>query len=177
MHQAWILVLWRPNFLALLPDQRWRNHANAASCKGVDAQSVWQHTYLSDPLLAHLTCVKYYKKKLQKILHSSILNPWMKMLWWHGWPLHHWFNGSEILTSVEYWERMNLCMIFETTSWLSSAQVPETKSLVPWSRKGKVTIRRQNDIRNEVRVTIQSLNWHSKVGFITGQLPDDQSTI
>jgi hypothetical protein len=68
-------------------------------------------------------------------------------------------------------------MIFESPSRLSSSQVPQSKSLVPRSGEGKVTVGRQNDIGDEVGMSIQSLDGNAEVGIVAGQLPHDQSFI
>jgi len=51
----------------------------------------------------------------------------------------------------------HLGVIFESTGRISSRKVPQTKGLVPGARKSKVSIRREDDVRNEVRVAIETL--------------------
>ena len=68
-------------------------------------------------------------------------------------------------------------MIFKSSGRLSSRQIPQTQSLVPRSRQSKVAIRRQDNIRDEMRVTIQTLLSVAEVVLLAGQLPDNQSLI
>lgn len=68
-------------------------------------------------------------------------------------------------------------MVLEATGGLASGQIPQAQSLVPGSRESVVTIGRQNDVTDEVRVTVQAFLWDTVVGLITGQLPYDQCLV
>lgn len=71
-----------------------------------------------------------------------------------------------------------LSVIFETASGLASGQIPQAQGLVPGTGQSVVTIGGQNDVTDEVRVTIQTLLGETVVGvFVTGQLPDNQGLV
>jgi hypothetical protein len=54
-----------------------------------------------------------------------------------------------------------LAVVFETASGFASSKIPQAKGLVPGTRESKVTIRGQNNVRNEVTVSLETLLWHS----------------
>lgn len=68
-------------------------------------------------------------------------------------------------------------MVLETTGGLSGGQVPQTKGLVPGTGQSVVSVRGENDVTDEVAVTVQTLLGDSVVGLVTGQLPHDQSLV
>lgn len=69
-------------------------------------------------------------------------------------------------------------MIFEAASGFTSSQIPQAQSLIPGTGQSVVTIRGQDDVTDEVGVTIQTLLGETVVGvFITGQLPDNQGLV
>lgn len=74
-------------------------------------------------------------------------------------------------------EILNLGVVFKTTSSTSGSQIPQTQSLVPRSRKGVITVRRQNYITNEVRMSMQTFLRDTVVKIITCKVPDDQSFV
>lgn len=68
-------------------------------------------------------------------------------------------------------------MVFETPSGLSGSKIPQTQSLVPGSRQSVVAVTGQYDVRDEVRVTVQTLLRDSVVGFVPGQFPYDEGLV
>lgn len=68
-------------------------------------------------------------------------------------------------------------MVFKTTGGLASSQIPQAQGLVPGTRQGEVTVRGQDDVGNEVRVAIKTLQRGSKVGVVAVQSPDDQGLV
>lgn len=68
-------------------------------------------------------------------------------------------------------------MVFETASRTSRSQIPQTKSLVPRAGKGVVSVRRENDIADEVRVSVQTFLGNAVVEFVTSKIPNDQSLV
>ena len=68
-------------------------------------------------------------------------------------------------------------MVFKSAGGLSSREIPQTKGLVPGTRQSEVAIRRQDNIRNKVRVTIQTFLGNTKVVLLTGQFPDNQGLV
>ncbi len=56
-------------------------------------------------------------------------------------------------------------------------EIPEAQRSVPGAREGKLTIRGDNNITNEVGVTSQSTLWYAIVGLISGQLPHDDGLV
>ena len=68
-------------------------------------------------------------------------------------------------------------MILETASCLASSQIPQAQSLVPGPRKSVVAIGRQDDVTDEMRVTVQAFLWDTIVGLVTGQFPYDQGLV
>lgn len=73
--------------------------------------------------------------------------------------------------------RSHLSMVLETASSFASSQIPQAQCFVPWTRQSVVTIRRQNNVADEVRVTVQSFLWNTVVGFVASQFPYDQCLI
>ena len=70
-----------------------------------------------------------------------------------------------------------LGVIFETAGGLTSSQVPETKSLVPGAGESKVSIGRQNNIGDEMSVSLESLLWNTVVLVITSEFPDNEGLV
>ena len=68
-------------------------------------------------------------------------------------------------------------MVFETASGLAGAQVPQPQGLVPGAGQGEVSIRGEDDVGDEVAVTVEPLLGHTVVLLISGQLPDDQGLV
>lgn len=68
-------------------------------------------------------------------------------------------------------------MVLEATSCLAGGQIPQTQSLVPGAGQSVVSVGRQNDVADEVTVTVQTLLGNSVVGLVTGQFPHDQSLV
>jgi len=68
-------------------------------------------------------------------------------------------------------------MILEASSRFSGSQIPQAESLVPASAESVVSVGRQDDVRDEVAVAIETLLGNSiAVGF-TQQAPDDESLV
>ena len=70
-----------------------------------------------------------------------------------------------------------LGVVFETASGLAGAQVPQPQGLVPGAGKGEVSIRGEDDVGDEVAVTVEPLLGHTVVLLIASQLPDDQGLV
>lgn len=59
----------------------------------------------------------------------------------------------------------------------ASVQVPETESLVPRRRERKLAVGRDGDVRDKVVVTVEDLFGETKVGVVSGELPDDEGLV
>jgi len=71
-----------------------------------------------------------------------------------------------------------LGMVLESAGSLSSAEIPQSHGLVPGPGEGKVTIRRKNNIRDEMTMSMKSLLGNAIVSnVIPGQLPDDERLV
>lgn len=68
-------------------------------------------------------------------------------------------------------------MVFETTRGFAGAQIPEPQVLVPGAGEGVVAIAGQDDVRDEVGVSVEPLAGYSVVAFASGQLPHDQGLV
>lgn len=68
-------------------------------------------------------------------------------------------------------------MVFKTTSGLSGSQIPQAQGLVPRAGQGVVTIGRQNNVADEVRVAVQTLLGDTVAGIVASQLPNDQGLV
>ena len=55
--------------------------------------------------------------------------------------------------------------------------IPETESLVPRTGQRKLSIRGNDDIRNEVRVALERATRITVLAFFPGQLPHDDALI
>lgn len=65
----------------------------------------------------------------------------------------------------------------ESTRCLACVQVPETKSVIPRCGEGELAIGRDDDIRDEVVVSVQNTFWIAIRSLVTGQLPDDDGLV
>jgi len=65
----------------------------------------------------------------------------------------------------------------ESTRGLAGVEVPETKSVIPGCGEGELAIRRDDDIRYEVVVSVQNTFWKAVRILVTGQLPNDDSLV
>ena len=69
------------------------------------------------------------------------------------------------------------CMSNEAAGGQSGVEVPETEGVVPGRGKGKLAIRRDNNIRNEVVVAVEnSLGVTIRI-FVARQLPDNNGLV
>ena len=59
----------------------------------------------------------------------------------------------------------------------TSVQVPQTQSLIPRGRQGKLAVGRDGNVRDKVVVAVQDLLGETKVGVIPGELPDDEGLV
>lgn len=72
----------------------------------------------------------------------------------------------------------HLGVSLEAASGLAGSQIPQTQSLIPGTGQSVVTVGRQHNVADEVRVSVQTLLGVAVVGIlITGQLPDNQSLV
>ena len=60
---------------------------------------------------------------------------------------------------------------------LAGVQVPEAEGMVPRSGESELAVRGDNDIGNEVVVSVKNTFWVTKRVLIPGQLPDDDSFV
>jgi len=70
-----------------------------------------------------------------------------------------------------------LSMVLEPPRGASSSQIPETEGLVPGTGQGVVTVGRENDVADEVGVSVETLLWDTIVGLVASQFPNDQSLV
>ena len=59
----------------------------------------------------------------------------------------------------------------------TSVQVPQTKSLVPRGRQGKLTIRGDDNVRDKVVVTSKGFARNTIVLLVPSQVPDDDRLV
>jgi len=60
---------------------------------------------------------------------------------------------------------------------VSGAQVPKTEGVIPRSGKGELAVRRDDDVGNEVVVSVENAFWVTERVLIPGQLPDDDGFV
>jgi len=65
----------------------------------------------------------------------------------------------------------------ETTGGGSGGELPETESLIPGSGKGVSTVRGDNTVGDDVRVTVKGSLWVTVGGLVAGQVPDDEGLV
>lgn len=65
-------------------------------------------------------------------------------------------------------------MVFEATSRTTGSQVPQTQSLVPRTRKSVVSVGWENNVADEMGVSIQTFLGDTVVELITCKVPHDQ---
>lgn len=75
-------------------------------------------------------------------------------------------NGQHILSVTD-----------EASGGGASVQVPEAKGTVPGAREGKLAIRGDHDVLDEVRVAVKAAARVAVVFFLTGEVPEDNSLI
>lgn len=59
----------------------------------------------------------------------------------------------------------------------TSFQIPESESLIPGSGNGELTARADDDVGDEVVVSLQSFHWVTVGLTVSVQLPDDQGLV
>ena len=60
---------------------------------------------------------------------------------------------------------------------ISVAQVPKTESVIPRSGKGELAVGRDDDVGNEVVVSVENALWVTERVLVSGQLPDDDGFV
>lgn len=60
---------------------------------------------------------------------------------------------------------------------VTGSQVPQSQGLIPRSGNSVVTVSRDNNILDDVRVTLVRSDWNTELLFVFSQLPGDQSLI
>jgi hypothetical protein len=65
----------------------------------------------------------------------------------------------------------------ESTRGLAGVEIPETESVIPRCGEGKLAIGGDDDVRDEVVVSVQNAFWISVCILVTGQLPDNDSLV
>jgi len=65
----------------------------------------------------------------------------------------------------------------EFSGCLAGAQVPETEGVVPRSGKSELAVRGDDDVGNEVVVSVENAFWVTKRVLIPGQLPDNDGFV
>lgn len=68
-------------------------------------------------------------------------------------------------------------MVLESSGGFARREVPQAEGLVPRAGEGVVAIAREHDVRNEVRVAIETLFRDAVLSLVAGQLPDDQGFV
>lgn len=68
-------------------------------------------------------------------------------------------------------------MVFESSSRATRRQIPKTQSLVPRTGQRIVTVGREDDVADEVRMAIQTFLRDTVVGFVARQFPHNQSLV
>jgi len=65
----------------------------------------------------------------------------------------------------------------ESSSGSSSVEVPETEGLVPRSRESKLSVRRDDNVRDKVVVSSERFLCDTIVSFVASQVPDNESLV
>jgi hypothetical protein len=66
-------------------------------------------------------------------------------------------------------------VVLEPAGGLAGAQVPQTKVLVPGARESKVSVRGEDNVRDEMAVTMKPLLGNSVIsGLVPVELPDER---
>ena len=65
----------------------------------------------------------------------------------------------------------------KTAGGVASIEVPEAEGAVPGSREGELTIRRDDDIFDEVAVSLEGAAGKTVVSLLAGKLPDDHRLV
>lgn len=65
----------------------------------------------------------------------------------------------------------------EAASSQAGVEVPKTKCVVPGGGKGKLTVRRDDNVRNEVVMSMKNFLGESVAIIVTRQLPDDNCLV
>lgn len=65
----------------------------------------------------------------------------------------------------------------ESSRRRSHRQIPQTEGRVPGAGQSELSVRGQNNVRNEVAVTLKSLMRDTVIGIILSQLPDDDGLV
>lgn len=68
-------------------------------------------------------------------------------------------------------------MIVETASGLSCAEIPETEGLVPGTGQGVVAVAGEDDVGDEVGVSVEPLVGYSVAVLVLGEFPHDKSLV
>lgn len=71
----------------------------------------------------------------------------------------------------------DLGVVLKSSGGLSSSKIPKPQGFVPGSRESIVSVRGEDNVTDEMRVSLQSFLGHSIVGVIPCQLPDDEGVI
>ena len=71
----------------------------------------------------------------------------------------------------------HLGMVFKPPGCSACSKIPQSESLVPRPWQSVVSVRWENHIANEVRVTIETFLRNTVVVFISGQFPDYECLI
>ena len=65
----------------------------------------------------------------------------------------------------------------EFSGRVAGVQVPKTEGVIPRSRKGELAVRRDNDVGNEVVVSVENALWVTERVLVSGQLPNDDGFV
>ena len=60
---------------------------------------------------------------------------------------------------------------------LAGVQVPKSEGVIPRGGKSKLSVRRDNDVGNEVVMSVENAFWITERVLVSGQLPDDDGFI
>jgi len=87
-------------------------------------------------------------------------------------------TGDDLSVISTKADRQNIRgMSDEFPGCLAGVQVPETEGVVPRSGESELAVRRDNDVGNEVVVSVENAFWVAKRVLIPGQLPDDDGFV
>jgi len=60
---------------------------------------------------------------------------------------------------------------------LAGVQVPKAEGVIPRSGKSELAVRRDNDVGNEMVVSVKNAFWVTERVLVSGQLPDDDGFV
>ena len=140
------------------------------TCKHQVCSRVW---WCGHEMRTQFAC---YPARTPHSIHPSCDQQTAELLCHWEQEVHKWYYKSSF-KSTYYNRKLRVNSLHSKESMkseLAPVQIPETQCIIPRARKSKLAIRRDDYIRNEVMVSRKATLGHTVVGFILGQLPQDE---